>query len=286
MHTRKGKSPGTSPRDSGDAARKTFTLPSSAAGVRFERLDALRGFALVWMACFHFCFDLSNYRLLDANFYQDPLWTIQRTCILSLFLLCAGAGQAVATSQGQSWARFWRRWAQIVGCAGLVSLGSWFMFPNSFIYFGVLHGMAVMLVIARLSAPLRRWLWPLGLLMIAMPRLVQHPFFDTRLTNWVGLVTHKPITEDYVPILPWLGVMWWGLAATQWLLANRPSMLSWATGTGASSGDNAGLARGLLAIRHGLAALGRWSLTFYMVHQPVLIGALMAWMTLTGRPIS
>ncbi|TAK87362.1 MAG: DUF1624 domain-containing protein [Aquabacterium sp.] len=256
---------------------------------RYDRLDALRGFALIWMAFFHFCFDLSNYRLLDANFYSDALWTNQRTCILSLFLLCAGAGQAVATSQGQSWQRFWRRWAQVVGCAALVSLGSWFMFPNSFIYFGVLHGMAVMLIIARLTAPLRAWLWPMGLLAIALPRLVAEPFFDSRLTNWVGLVTHKPITEDYVPILPWLGVMWWGLAATQWILAHRPGLLSWAIassqGKALDSGDNGDLVAPMRQLRQSLAWLGRWSLTFYMVHQPVLIGGLMAWMTLTGRPI-
>lgn len=284
MRTRNGKSPQARPRESGDAARQTSSSTAAPAG-RFDRLDALRGFALIWMACFHFCFDLSNYRLLDANFYADPLWTTQRTCILSLFLLCAGAGQAVATHQGQSWTRFWRRWAQILACAALVSLGSWFMFPNSFIYFGVLHGMAAMLIMARLSAPLRRWLWPLGVIALALPQIVQHPFFDTRLTNWVGLVTHKPITEDYVPILPWLGVMWWGMAATQWLLANRPAWLSWAVASGTSSGDNAGLARAPLAFRQGLATLGRWSLTFYMVHQPVLIGALSAWMALTGRPI-
>ncbi|MBI5927652.1 MAG: DUF1624 domain-containing protein [Aquabacterium sp.] len=287
---RSGK--GHSPADSSSSA----SLESGISGggfapgaSRYDRLDALRGFALVWMACFHFCFDLSNYRLLDANFYSDPLWTNQRTCILSLFLLCAGAGQAVATAQGQSWHRFWRRWAQIVGCAALVSLGSWFMFPNSFIYFGVLHGMAVMLLVARLTAPLRAWLWPLGLLAIALPQFVAEPFFDARLTNWVGLVTHKPITEDYVPVLPWLGVMWWGLAATQWILAHRPRLLSWAevahAGKPLDSGDNGGLASLMRKLRHGLALLGRWSLTFYMVHQPVLIGGLLAWMTLTGRPV-
>ena len=241
----------------------------------------MRGFALVWMALFHFCFDLSNYRLLNANFYTDTLWTTQRTCILSLFLLCAGAGQAVATAQGQSWARFWRRWAQVAGCAVLVSIGSAFMFPDSFIYFGVLHGMAVMLIVARLSAPWRAWLWPLGLVAVCLPQFVAHPFFDTRWTNWLGLVTHKPITEDYVPILPWLGVMWWGMAATQWMLARRPNWLSGAS----RSGDNAGLARVLLRFNSGLSTLGRWSLTFYMVHQPVLIGGLTAWMTLTGRPL-
>lgn len=253
---------------------------------RFDRLDTLRGLALVWMAIFHFSFDLSNYRLLDANFYTDPLWTTQRTCILSLFLLCAGAGQAVATAQGQTWARFWRRWAQIAACAVLVTIGSAFMFPDSFIYFGVLHGMAVMLVVARLSAPLRAWLWPLGLLVICLPQLVAHPFFDTRWANWVGLVTHKPVTEDYVPVLPWLGVMWWGLALTQYLISRRPKWLSGVPDLKLGAcGDNAGLARMLRGFKLGLSTLGRWSLTFYMVHQPLLIGGLLAWMTLTGRPI-
>ena len=260
---------------------RDFNAISATVLGRFDRLDALRGFALVWMAVFHFCFDLSTYRLLDANFYQDALWTTQRTLILSLFLLCAGAGQAVATAQGQSWARFGRRWAQVLGCALLVSLGSMAMFPNSYISFGVLHGMAVMLIVARLSAPLRIWLWPLGLMAVCLPRFVQHPFFDTRLTNWIGLVTHKPLTEDFVPVLPWLGVMWWGMAATQWILSHRPH---WMTSPPIASSDNVSSVRWRAHLRQGLSLLGRWSLTFYMVHQPVLIGGLLAWMTLTGRP--
>ncbi len=133
-----------------------------------------------------------------------------------------------------------------------------------------------MLIVARLSAPLKRWLWPLGAVALALPRLVQHPFFDTRATNWLGLVTYKPITEDYVPVLPWLGVMWWGMAATQWLLARHPHCL--ASGAGKpGSGDNSGLTA---VVRGAFALLGRWSLTFYMLHQPVLIGALNAWIFL------
>ncbi|MEY4766068.1 MAG: hypothetical protein RI907_2741 [Pseudomonadota bacterium] len=255
---------------------KTMRAPGRAEGARLDRIDALRGAALIWMAAFHFCFDLANWRLLDANFYTDPVWTGQRTCILSTFLLCAGAGQALATHQGQSWARFWRRWAQIVGCALLVSLGSWAMFPRSYITFGVLHGMAVMLIVARLTAPWRHWLWPLGALAMALPHLVTHPWFDTRATNWIGLVTHKPITEDHVPVLPWLGVMWWGLATTQWLLAHRAH---WLSSPEAIRGDNHGFAW------RSLVRLGQWSLTFYMVHQPVMLGLLAAGLWLAGRPI-
>ncbi|MGE5453443.1 MAG: DUF1624 domain-containing protein [Acidobacteriota bacterium] len=252
---------------------------------RYARLDRLRGLALVWMAIFHFCFDLSYYRLINANFYVDSFWTTQRICILSLFLLCAGAGQAVATAQGQTWRRFWRRWAQVAGCAALVTVGSMQMFPDTYIYFGVLHGMAVMLLLVRVIAHfkwLKGWvLWPAGAVALALPRLIQDPFFDSRLTNWVGLITHKPYTEDYVPLLPWIGVMLWGLAATQWIIENRAT---WLTGQPSDYPDQHGMVR-YLHPGELLSLLGRWSLTFYMVHQPILIGALSAWMLWQGRPL-
>jgi uncharacterized membrane protein len=226
---------------------------------RFDRLDALRGAAIVWMALFHFCFDLNHFGFIRQDFYNDPFWTLQRSCIVSLFLFCAGLGQAVAVEQGQGWPRFWRRWAQVAGCALLVSAGSWWMFPRSYISFGVLHAIALMLILMRLSARWGAALWPAGALALLLPHLVQHPLFDTRLTNWVGLVTHKPVTEDYVPLLPWIGVMWWGMAAGQWALARRRALLAGA----------------LPAALRPLAILGRWSLSFYMLHQPVLIGLLM-----------
>jgi len=233
---------------------------------RHDRVDALRGAAMVWMAVFHLCFDLNLYGLIEPrqNFYRDPFWTGQRTVIVSLFLLCAGLGQALALKAAQGWPRFWRRWAQVAACALLVSLGSAWMFPKSWISFGVLHGVAVMLILARLLAPLRGGLWLLGALALVLPWLLQHPAFDTRLTNWVGLVTRKPVTEDWVPVLPWLGVMLWGLAAGQWLLQHRRSVLAGA----------------VPAALQPLALLGRWPLTFYMLHQPLFIGAILGGRTL------
>ena len=233
---------------------------------RFDRLDALRGLAIVWMALFHFGFDLNHLGLLTPrqNFYVDPFWTTQRSLIVSLFLTCAGLGQAAALHDNQTWPRFWRRWLQVATCAALVSAGSALMFPRSWISFGVLHGIAVMLIVVRLAAPLRAWLWPLGALCIALPHVAANPVFDARSLTWIGLVTHKPITEDYVPVLPWLGVMLWGLAAGQWLLGQRRH---WLTGS-------------VPRAAQPLAWLGRWSLSFYMLHQPLLIGALMAYVAL------
>jgi len=216
------------------------------------------------MVAFHFAFDLNHFGFIRQDFYRDPFWTWQRTCIVSMFLFCAGFSQAVALAQGQRGPRFWRRWAQIAACALVVTAGSWFVFPHSFITFGVLHGIAVMLVIVRLTAPAGRMLWLLGLAAVLLPEFVRHPLFDGRALNWIGLVTHKPVTEDYVPLLPWLGVMWWGMAAGQWVQARRPAWLS---------GTVPGPAR-------VLARTGRWSLAVYMVHQPLffaILTGLVAW---------
>ena len=233
---------------------------------RFDRIDALRGAAIAWMTVFHFCFDLNLFGFIRQNFLYDPFWTWQRTSIVSLFLFCAGLGQAVAHAQGQGWPRFWRRWAQVAGCALLVSAGSAVMFPDSFIYFGVLHGIAVMLVIVRLTAHWGRWLWLAGLVAILVPMAAMPVHvaagnlgvLNGRWLNWIGFVSMKPVTQDYVPVLPWLGVMWWGMAAGQWLLRERAAVVQGA----------------IPRVLQPLAWMGRWSLSWYMLHQPILLGAL------------
>jgi len=158
----------------------------------------------------------------------------------------------------------------VVGCALLVTLGSWLMYPQSFIYFGVLHGIALMLLIVRLTAHWGAWLWLLGAVAIALGVMATAvlemaplaPFadlFNSRALNWLGLITRKPVTEDYVPLLPWLGVMWWGVAAGARMAGRGAVYLSWQ----------------LPAALRPLATLGRWSLSYYVLHQPVMIGALL-----------
>ena len=215
---------------------------------RFDTLDALRGFAMLWMTVFHLCFDLNHAGLMQQDFYRDPVWTWQRVMIASLFL--CGFGQD-----------------GVAGCAALVTLGSWWMFPQSFIYFGILHGMAAMLIVVRLTAYWGRWLWLAGVLAVASKFIAAYALYtwasgsfidlmNAPALNWLGWITQLPITEDYAPVFPWLGVMWWGAAAGAWLTPHL------------QSGD----LKPLPKEGQALATLGRWSLSYYMLHQPVLIG--------------
>ncbi len=234
---------------------------------RYPSIDALRGLAMVWMTLFHFFFDLKQMAYIEADFYRDPFWTWQRTAIVGLFLFCAGISQALAQQQGQSWSHFWRRWRQIAAGAALVSVGSYALYPDRFIYFGILHGIALMLIVARLTIGWGAWLWLLGglsfvlsaaaaLLHSTWPEL---DFLNEPAFNWLGLISRKPATEDYVPLLPWLTLMWWGMASGRWLIRYQTAGL---------------LQLQLPAALLPLAQLGRWSLSYYLLHQPVLFGLL------------
>lgn len=235
---------------------------------RFDRIDALRGFAMVWMTIFHFCFDLNAFGFIIQNFYEDSFWTVQRNVIVSLFLFCAGLSQALAIEQRLSWERFWKRWRQVAGAALLVTAASYFTYPESFIYFGVLHAIAIMLILMRLTYRLNYGLWILGAVFISMKFVVPYLFagaglwldiFNHPFLNWLGIISYKPRTEDYVPLIPWLGVMWLGLATGKFLLRNRIELL----------------ARPLPNPLQGLAFMGRYSLSYYLIHQPVLYGLVM-----------
>lgn len=218
---------------------------------RLPVLDALRGFAMLWMTIFHFSFDLNHFGWIQQDFYASPVWTWQRSCIVSLFLFCVGWSQALTEHFS------WKRWLQITLCAALVTASSYAMYPNSFIYFGVLHGIASMLLVLWVLKPLGQWLWLVG---AACLLLFFYPPFIANGMPWnvLGLISQKPITEDYVPILPWLAVVCFGYAFGLQLKTMKKK----------------GLSMTLNPFFRPLVVLGRYSLRYYMLHQPILIGTL------------
>jgi uncharacterized membrane protein len=231
---------------------------ASRAAPHFQGIDALRGAALLLMGVYHFCFDLAYFGWLRADFNHDPFWLGFRGFIVTAFLTLVGVSLALADSRGQRPGAFWRRIGRVAACAALVTAMSLAMFPQSYIYFGILHHIALASLIAW---PLRRYVIEtalLGLALILAGNLVTFPAFEPRLLNWIGLSPTKPLTEDYVPLLPWLGVVLIGLAAATHLLRRRAVAL-----------------RGLDDLAPAwLAWLGRHSLAVYMIHQPVFFALL------------
>ena len=238
-------------------------VASAAPPARVGALDALRGLAILAMIVYHFSFDLSHVGLTQWDFYRDPFWLNARTLILSSFLLIAGVSLVLADRNHPSPARFWRHVGAIAACALIVSAASYAVFPASWIWFGVLHAITISLLLAR---PLVRHpvlALVIGVAVIAAGNLYADARFDNRALGWMGFMTAKPRTEDYVPLFPWTGVLLLGIA----------------TGHALAQKGFRPIARAERLPRW-IAWLGRHSLAAYMLHQPLLLGFLYL---VTGR---
>lgn len=232
-----------------------------ARSTRLALVDVLRGFAVAQMIVYHFIYDLNYFGHLELAMTRDQPWVGWRTAIVTQFLLLVGASLVLRLARKPGWRDFWRRWAQVAAAAALVSLGSWLMFGPRFIYIGILHFIAVALLVARPLVPLREWNFVLAAAVFAAWWFYRDPAFNAAPANIVGFVTIKPRTEDYVPLFPWLaavlagiglGSLWQrrGFALTPFWqrLNDRPPRL--------------------------LVLAGTWALTVYLIHQPVMIAAL------------
>jgi uncharacterized membrane protein len=237
--------------------RRSSPAQSAAPAARIGGLDALRGLAIVAMIAYHFCFDLRYFGITHWDFEHDLRWLTARTLILSSFLLIAGISAVLANRQPSPFTHWLRHAGIIAGAALLVSAGSWLMFPRSFIWFGVLHAIALSLLLARPLLRRPALAAVVGFVVIAAGVAFANPAFDNRLLGWIGFMTAKPVTEDYVPLFPWLGVLLLGVAAGHVLVLARFAAL-------------APLATGPAALRF----LGRHSLVVYLVHQPLMIALL------------
>jgi len=226
---------------------------------RIQLFDILRGVAIGLMATYHFCFDLNYYSFTHFNFNYDPFWLGLRASILSLFLGLVGISLVLSTAGGFNLRRYLRRLVWLAACAITVSLSSRMLFPESWIFFGVLH---FIFVASILGLAFLRFYWVnlgTGSLLVLAGLTLQHPLFDQPWLQWIGLMTRKPITEDYVPLLPWFGVVLIGLFLGKLFLRSN-----WNKRLSAWHSDH--------ATARLLALAGRHSLLIYIVHQPVLMG--------------
>lgn len=228
---------------------------------RFAAIDALRGLAIAMMFVFHFSFDLVYFGYSQQDFYRDPFWLNFRTVIVSTFLSVMGISLYLAHHQGFKRRQYLRRLAYLGLCAALVSISSYVMFPRGVIFFGILHFITVASVLGLFFL---RTYWlnlVLGIGLILAGSLISYRLFDHPALQWLGMMTHKPITEDYVPLLPWFGVVLLGMFAANWAYTKGHLARIWQW-------------QGKDALSRGLRFAGRHSLLIYMLHQPIFIGSL------------
>ncbi|HYG86228.1 MAG TPA: heparan-alpha-glucosaminide N-acetyltransferase [Azospirillum sp.] len=245
------------------------SAPLSSPSPRLPIVDAARGVAILAMVAYHLSWDLDFLGFAQFDLFTSPFWLAARTAILGSFLLLVGVSLVLAVERGFDRRRYLRRLGLLAAAAAAVSAVSYVQFPDSPIFFGVLHHIAVasVLGLAFVRLPFAVTL-ALGVLACALPSMARAPLFDEPWLRWIGLMTFEPDSNDYVPLFPWFGIVLWGIALGR-LWRGRGRLAAW------RPADKVGRA---------LAWAGRFSLPIYLVHQPALFGALSLVALLAGSP--
>jgi len=227
---------------------------------RIVAIDLARSAALLGMAVFHFAYDLQMFGHLPRGTVASGGWRAFSILVAGSFLFLAGVSLVLAHGARLRWRAFGRRLARVAGAAALVSAGTYAVFPDRFVYFGILHSIAAASLIGLLF--LRA---PAGLTLMAAcaalvaPHLIATSALPSPWFDWVGLTPVPRPSVDFEPLLPWLAPFLLGLAAAQAIRRTGVPRRMAATKQSAR-------------IWRGLAWPGRHSLIVYLLHQPVLLG--------------
>lgn len=225
---------------------------------------------------FHLTWDLAHFGWIDPDAIDAPPFHWLGHAIAISFLALVGFSLVLADeARGPLWRspKYWRRWGEIALSAVAISAVSYWLFPEAPIFFGILHCIALASLIALpfLRAPPVVALGA-GVLALLTPHFLASPVFDARLFWWTGLGTFEPPSNDYQPLLPWLGVVLFGLALGRHA---RPSgNLISVEAKDPAPHPNPLPANGergrKSALTRAIRLCGRHSLAFYLIHQPLL----------------
>jgi uncharacterized membrane protein len=232
---------------------------------RIWEIDFLRGIAVIMMIVFHFLYDL-NYFLGYSFLLNAGFWLLFARITAGIFVFLVGVSLTLSYSRikEKMWSieitkKYVKRGVGIFIWGLLITVLTWlFLDGNGTIWFGVLHLIGISIILAR---PLLRFRL-LNLLLGATIVIIGYAIGTVGSNNlWLlplGVRTAAFYTLDYLPILPWFGVVLLGLFFGNLVYAKGKSRFKLSDKTSKN-------------IRP-CCFLGRHSLAIYLLHQPVLIG--------------
>jgi len=228
--------------------------------VRYYEIDAVRGVAVICMVVYHTVFCLYFFTATVPWF--DPA-LFPGAPGAAVFIAVAGLSLVLAKGTRK---RYLLRGLELIGFGLVISLVTWVWYPSGFVVFGVLSliGVGTILSIPFLAEKVR-WFVPagVGVVFLLLHFVVSEVYLSVPYLIPLGIKMYGFLSIDYEPLIPWLGVMFLGLALGKILYPQgkrRPALEVFGS-----------MPRGLKPV----CFVGRHTLIIYLVHVPVIVLVLM-----------
>lgn len=219
---------------------------------RLVFLDILRGLAVIGMVIFHFFFILNFFgiQMFDIN---SGGWLILARAVQFTFLGLVGFSLAISR---KNYPQQLLRAAKISVAALSVTLITYYLIPDFYVRFGILHFIAVSII---LLAPFARQKYlALAIVIISLPIYFLLSKIDSENLFMIILGSNSDFafnTIDHFSIFPWITVVACGM-----FLGRIIKVPNWK----------------FPSFTWPLVFLGRHSLLFYLLHVPAIIILLIA----------
>lgn len=238
---------------------------------RSQLIDALRATAVLAMMIYHFAWDLGFFNIVDPVIVNSGIWKLFAVSIGSSFLFLSGISFWLASAKGINLKKFLYRLAILLGAALLVTVGTYKANPDTFVFFGILHLLAVCtllgLLIYRLPAFLQLFL---GLAIIIGKPYLMSVDFQPKYLAWTGLFPGPTGSADFYGFFPWSSAYIFGLGVAKLIIGVRQENI-WD-----SSLFMKPYKRGILQL--SFFWIGRNSLLVYLIHQPILMAMIFGYL--------
>ena len=247
-------------RDAMQASLGSTHAPANAAASRVATVDVTRGIAIIGVVVFHLVWDLAFLGFIPTRWAFHPAWLLFGRLLAGTFVLLVGVSLVLSARRGWRWRPFVRRLAVLVMAAAAITFVTRFAFADTYVYFGILHVIAVGSVVGAMALRSSSVvLVAAAVVVLVLGNTITSTSFDPRWLAWTGFAADPPPSNDFVPVFPWVGLTLLGI-----VLARAATGRRW---LGASVPDHG-------RVSAVLAWCGRHSLAIYLVHQPLLLGVL------------
>lgn len=230
--------------------------------VRIQAVDTARGLAIAGVVFFHIVWDL-EYAGFISGIIRNPWWLLFGKFLAMTFMFLVGVSLVLAHRAGSQPGPFYRRLGVVSAAAIAITVVTYLTFPESFVYFGILHAIVLATLIGRPFVGRSLGFCVAGIVvLLTAPVLFSSVHFDSRWLAWTGFAVAPPPSNDLVPVFPSVAFTLLGIVITR-LVQDHFAREQF---------------RGVLITTDRLTVLnwlGRNSLPIYLLHQPVLLAVIL-----------